>query len=326
MIVPQYWAESRRQGRVGRRQVTVKRYGWSDASVAEAQVLADSRAREAYDRIVAGENLPRRELKRAYNGAEGVPIREEIVGRHGDTVVTRNSYGARCLNTPDVLFADVDFEGRPEYGVPCLLAPGLALCAALAAWFLWRSRSLALLIGVAALPAGLAMIVAVRRMLVLLAGGPERVARRRIDRFIAAHRDWHLRIYRTPAGFRVLAMHRTFSSDEAEVAAFFEALGTDPVYARMCMRQRCFRARVSAKPWRVGIAEHIRPHRGVWPVDPAVLPDRKGWVVAYEEAARAYAACRLVETAGSGFVNDKVRSVQAIHDELCQATSGLPIA
>jgi hypothetical protein len=61
-------------------------------------------------------------------------------------------------------------------------------------------------------------------------------------------------------------------------------------------------------------------------VDPAVLPDRKGWVVAYEEAARAYAACRLVETAGSGFVNDKVRSVQAIHDELCQATSGLPIA
>jgi hypothetical protein len=38
-----------------------------------------------------------------YNGAAGVPIREEIVGRHGETVITRNSYGARCLNMPNVL-------------------------------------------------------------------------------------------------------------------------------------------------------------------------------------------------------------------------------
>lgn len=46
----------------------------------------------------------------AYNGAQGVPIREEVLERHGDTVITRNGYGAKCLNTPDVLFADVDFD------------------------------------------------------------------------------------------------------------------------------------------------------------------------------------------------------------------------
>jgi len=40
-----------------------------------------------------------------------VPIREEIVSRHGDTIITRNSYGARCLNTPNALFADITVSG-----------------------------------------------------------------------------------------------------------------------------------------------------------------------------------------------------------------------
>ncbi|MEQ1893799.1 MAG: hypothetical protein ABL998_14750, partial [Planctomycetota bacterium] len=34
--------------------------------------------------------------------AEGVPIREEIVSEHDAAVITRNGYGARCLNTPNV--------------------------------------------------------------------------------------------------------------------------------------------------------------------------------------------------------------------------------
>ena len=105
MIVPAYWAEARVQQRAGDRQVTVRRFGWSDAGQDDAQAMADARAAEAMRRIVAGEPLPKREPKMPYNGAAGVPIREEITGRHGSVVVTRNSYGARCLNVPDVLFA-----------------------------------------------------------------------------------------------------------------------------------------------------------------------------------------------------------------------------
>ena len=37
-------------------------------------------------------------------GGIGLPIREEVLARNGDDVITRNSYGARCLNEPDVLF------------------------------------------------------------------------------------------------------------------------------------------------------------------------------------------------------------------------------
>ena len=110
MIVPRFWAEGRIQEQVAGKQITVRRYGWSDDSPLAAQVHADQRTREAFDRIASGEKLNRRERKQAYNGADGVPIREEIVERQGDTVITRNSYGARCLNTPDVLFVDIDFD------------------------------------------------------------------------------------------------------------------------------------------------------------------------------------------------------------------------
>ena len=39
------------------------------------------------------------------------------------------------------------------------------------------------------------------------------------------------------------------------------AIGADPIYVQMCLRQHCFRARVSSKPWRIGIGQHLRPRR-----------------------------------------------------------------
>lgn len=93
MIVPRYWAEARRKAE-GARRVSVRRFGFSDASQEAAQAHAEERARVALEKILAGETLPRRELKRAYAGSDGLPIREEIVETHGDLVMTRNSYGA----------------------------------------------------------------------------------------------------------------------------------------------------------------------------------------------------------------------------------------
>lgn len=95
MIVPKFWAEGRQQHRTKGRQVTVRRFGWSDTSQADAQQSADVRVKQALDRILSGEKLARTDPKIPYNGAAGVPIREEIVDRQGETIITRNSYGAR---------------------------------------------------------------------------------------------------------------------------------------------------------------------------------------------------------------------------------------
>ncbi len=324
MIVPKYWAESHIRDKVRGRMTTIRRFGWSDESREDAQAVADKRAREAFDRIAAGETLVAREPKVPYNGAEGVPIREEIVDKHDDTVVTRNSYGARCLNTPDVLFADIDFETDVGTRLFC----GMILLLILGAVSLGIATGLWQLAAVgvgASFLLGPLLAAILHRLKILLAGGHEGRARKRIERFLASHPDWHVRLYRTPAGYRALALHRTFDPREEEALEFFRALGTDKVYVTMCRKQNCFRARLSPKPWRIGIAEHLRPNPGVWPVRPEYVPTRNAWIERYEQAARDFAACRFVDTFGSGKIHQKARAVQRLHDDLCKAQSGLPI-
>jgi hypothetical protein len=322
MIVPEFWAEGRVVDRVGGQQVTVRRFGWSDTSQQDAQRMADARAAEALERIARGELLPRREPKRAYNGAEGVPIREEVVSRHGETVITRNSYGALCLNTPNVLFADIDFD-EGSWAVTLsqvvLWMAGLGLAIGMYRAGSWPA-AIAIVVGTLAAAKLLGWLFAFLRR------NPEERARQRIQRFLSRHPDWHVRLYRTPAGLRLLAVHQAFDPHDPIVAECFRRLQVDPIYVRMCLRQRCFRARVSPKPWRIGIEQHLRPRPGVWPVNPERLPERRRWIEAYERVAVAYASCKFLEALGSGRHCAEALAVQRLHDELCQADRALPIA
>ena len=327
MTIPRFWAEARAQHRQQRTQVTVRRFGWSQTSEGEAQANAQERAADALRRILSGEEVLRREPKLAYNGAEGVPIREEIVAEHGKVVITRNSYGALCLNTEQVLFADVDFA-EPDRsffgcGFSLLLLAGSAALA-------WNSSGfnlkLFLLLVLPSIVAGFGLEKLGSRWVSSARGGASKIAARRIEGFIRGHQDWRLRVYQTPAGLRVLVTHRTFSAEDPAVAGFFHALGTDPVYVTMCQRQKCFRARVSPKPWRIGIAAHLRPRPGIWPVRPEALPARRAWVDAYHAKAAAFASCRFERELGNGGMDANVRRVMELHDQLCRAESGLPIA
>ena len=54
----------------------------------------------------------------------------------------------------------------------------------------------------------------------------------RIRAFSARQPTWGLRVYRTPAGIRVLASHAPFSASQLEVAECFASLGVDPVYGK----------------------------------------------------------------------------------------------
>jgi hypothetical protein len=329
MIVPDFWAEARaHHPRKGRKSspVTVRRFGWSTTSQADAEAMARQRADEALAKIVSGQTtLARHEPKVPYHGAEGVPIREEVLARHGSDVITRNSYGAHCLNTPDVLFADIDYETGPRVrlvlaAMTCLLVSGVLL----AAWF----RSGAILIGTifALIFVGYALAWGWWRLGMRLRGGPVRVAGRRVQAFLKSHRDWHLRLYRTPMGLRVVAMHRTFRPEEPAVKSFFEALRVDPLYAKMCRNQHCFRARLTAKPWRIGLAGHMRPRPGTWPVNPERLADRVAWIRDYEPAAAKYAACEFLEAVGARTTDRRAAEVVKLHDAESQALTRKPIA
>lgn len=328
MIIPKYWAEARLQHRERKRQVTVRRFGWSDVSPEAAQAHADTRVREAFERVLAGETLPRRERRVAYNGAEGVPIREEIVERDGDSVITRNGYGALCLNTPNVFFADIDFSAKP--GGRAILAVSLVLWIVVAVGLkigFDQTLTRSIMIGfAAALFLGYAFASWLQRAMLALNGGHEGVARKRIAVFLAQRPDWRLRVYRTPAGMRLLALHRLFDPREADVTTAFDALGVDPTYARMCSNQNCFRARLTPKPWRLGLPRLRPPYAAAWRLEHAELPGRREWIAEYGRASEGHAACRFVETLGSGRVDAGAEHVQQLHDLMCQAERDLPLA
>lgn len=330
MLIPDYWAEAQLKHRQRGRNVTIRRLGWSLDSQQQAQAMAEQRAQAALDGVLAGEPLNRRESRRGYHGAEGVPIREQVLERVAGAVITRNSYGAECLNVADVCFADVDYRrGCPLWWrFPGLLAVLIGLlhlpqCNGLAE-FWQQPLGGGLIIGgtLWLLTAGI-----VHRALLRLAGGAEALALRRLRRFVKRHRHWALRVYRTPAGLRLMAVHQRLSPDDAEVQALFRRSQTDPLYQRMCQRQRCFRARLSAKPWRIGISERLRPRGGGWPLDAERLSARQRWVERYRHKAAQYAACHYVCTIGSSAIDPTIAELVRLHDERCQSLrTDLPLA
>jgi hypothetical protein len=325
MIVPDHWAEARRQHKTSAKQVTVRRYGWSTSSQADAQFRAEARADEALQRIVAGEPLERRERKVAYNGAAGIPIREEVLARHGEEVITRNAYGAHCLNSPNALFADVDFT--TERGVkPALFAFAILSVASVATGMTLGSWGITFGLLFVSLVAAAPIASLFARLAVVAGGGSERIARERIASFISANPSWNVRLYRTPAGYRVLATHRPFEAKAEEVQRFFAIVSADPVYVRMCTNQNCFRARLTAKPWRIGVSAHMRPRPGVWPVRPESIAVRNQWIAGYETKAAAFSACRYIESMGSGVVHESLKSVVDLHDRESRALSGAQLA
>jgi hypothetical protein len=340
MIVPKFWAEARAQHREKGKQVTIRRYGWSDASQTDAQANADARASDALARVLAGEKLHRRDHKIPYNGAEGLPIREEVISTHGDAVITRNSYGAHCLNTPNVLFADVDFPEPKMWPWNTAIAILAIVMAAVSyQWATgsdsccerssWRVLLLLGLILASFIVASLLVASIEKRFRSILSARPSRrenAALAQIREFAERQPSWGLRVYRTPAGFRVLATHATFNASQLEVAQCFSSLGVDSVYRQMCLNQQCFRARLTAKPWRAGVSAHMRPRPGVWPIKPEQIPVRAAWVAEYERAASGFAACRYVERLGSAVVHPDVRSVIELHDSQSRALSQLPLA
>jgi len=322
LIIPKYWAEAQKQIQYKNRQITIKRFGWSDLSVEDAQQHAETRVVEAIEKIKSGQNIRKFDHKIPYNGSEGLPIREEIIDQQDDVIITRNSYGALCLNTPDVLFADIDFNYTPSsrlYFSGLFLLFLISIVSALL-FQSWIVLGIGILFSIIISKQTAGKLLDIQHRFI---GGPEQQVLKSIRNFSQHHPTWHLRTYRTPKGYRVLVMHQVFDPRGEEAQLLFNALQADPNYVRMCKNQNCFRARISPKPWRIGI-EALR--LGVWPVKEERMIDREIWVNEYQARAKKYASCKFIEQLGSQMVHAKAKRVQSTHDQYCNANINLEIA
>lgn len=185
--------------------------GWSETSQEEAFANAQARLSRILDYLRSDKPLDE------YQYVFDQVICEEVVDRISDedgeaAIISRNAYGSLVMNTPRLMFIDID-----------LPKPMPSLGERIKAWF---SR-----------PTDTA--------------SPEQRTLDEIRRWQAANDQYTLRAYRTRAGFRLLVVNWCFDGPDQAAMRVLDQLKSDRLYRRLCLAQQCFRARLSPKPWRV---------------------------------------------------------------------------
>jgi hypothetical protein len=287
MRIPPFWAKGAHTGADGEgNQRTAHASGWSFDSLEEAKTNAVARARKAFEAWISGARPG------AYDYLDS-PLKEEIVESLGSgddqiAIVTRNRYGALVLNSANVAFVDIDF--------PPLVTAGFLdaiLCAFSAARREKRAQA--------------SQDDALGKVRSWAGGGKER----------------SMRVYRTPAGLRLLLTDRLYDPKDSGTVDVLRELGTDPLYMKLTERQECFRARLTPKPWRCECSDPPSPFP--WD-DPNAESRFRNWQREYESKRKGYAACRLVEEIGSPSSDEQIAAIIQLHDEYACGSAGEKLA
>lgn len=369
------------------KQATIKRYGWSDSSQSEALAHAKARVADAHSRWLAGEDILRREREEEYNERNGIPIREQIISEQTfskdksssvtQVITTRNSYGAQVANVDNIAIIDIDDKDllRHLYSeqylddgfMPAIIAYKNKSSSKIPVWvFIIVFMLIAIIIawlGISwlwLLPIMFGATVylwyqADQRDKASLQKHYDNVASLQpfltdlIQKRIARHPNESFRLYETPAGFRVIATHSTVLPNDSVVTEWFEYFHTDTNYVRLCQAQQCFRARLTAKPWRMSeVAKTSKldkniPAKDFWfgsdntGEDNSIeqrqeaLKARKQWIADYDRFAQNYRACDYIERFAGKEVSQQSASVAikdfvAWHDRACRVGKALPLA
>lgn len=398
MLIPKYWAqhkqrfESLETSSKSSKQATIKRYGWSEVSQAEALLHAKERVTDTHKRWLAGEDILRRERREEYNASNGIPIREQIISEHSflenelsnnsaaatQLIVTRNSYGAQVANVNNIAIIDVDNDDLLHQKYPddynhhgFMLAFLVNQSNPSAKVKVWLFVLIFILITSVIAWLGLSwlwlLVVMIGATIYLWQQASARDKARAqkyaddaasllpymidlIKKRVASHPTERFRLYQTPAGFRIMATHDVVSPNDKLVAEWFAYFHADTNYVRLCQIQHCFRARLTAKPWRMTEVEDNRlakdiPAKNFWFVDDSNTDDtdsqhhkalaaRQQWIADYDNYAKSYRACRYIESiTGKEVAGISASTAQATidefiqwHDKACQVNKDLPMA
>lgn len=288
MQVPKFWSKATAQQTTPQgKDVAFSCWRPSQISQADAYASALIAAERVLKAFLCGNEVTR------YPYGCASP-REEVTNELSDdqgnvtAIVTRNRYGSLVLNTERVLFVDIDFP--PDGFVETI------------------KHLFARLLGRKAAP---------------LASRHEENVKTSLQQFLSAHSQWNLRLYRTFAGLRAIATHDLFDPADELVYSLLEQLGSDPLYIRLCKTQKCFRARLTPKPWRCGHVANSIPY----PLQDAQQTERyERWKAQYESRQRGYATCQFLGALGSGHVHPDVGQIIGLHDFATRCDAPLPLA
>jgi hypothetical protein len=120
-----------------------------------------------------------------------------------------------------------------------------------------------------------------------------------------------------------LATQDLVEADSDIADGVFEALGADPLYRKLCKTHKCFRARLTPKPWPCGI--NTKPQR--WPWLNAKEEKRfQKWETEYQSSSSNWATCELLRQIGNSDVHPEVQAILKLHDDTTRVGSKLQLA
>lgn len=129
-----------------------------------------------------------------------------------------------------------------------------------------------------------------------------------------------VRVYETCKGYRVLLGLRDLPANSARAQALMRSFRTDALYAALCARQNCYRARLTPKPTRIRMRTALKFR---FPYAEEDFPSLRQWLAEYSVKSEKYAVCRLAGTFGPDISGDPV---VAYHDRTCRLSADLPLA
>ena len=288
MRLARFWSRQTADAadRQGRRVRAAAR-GWSDDSEAAASTMASSIAQRVAQLLAGGQT----KLARYQYGERPIPepVTREFVDASGlCAAVTRNVYGASVLNARDLMFVDVDVEPPPGQSGKQLLSGIMSIFG--------------------------------RKPEPLPASADPTAD---LVRAVADRRGLGMRLYKTAAGYRAIITTGSYDSTSPDTQALLGEFGSDPLYVRLCRLQASFRARLTPKPWRIG----LQPPRVTFPYNtPRAQSVIDDWLRRYEAACATYSTCRFIGAYGPGDVAPAFTELIAYHDNETKATGALPLA
>ncbi|WKZ35591.1 MAG: hypothetical protein QY332_18430 [Anaerolineales bacterium] len=126
------------------------------------------------------------------------------------------------------------------------------------------------------------------------------------------------RLYETYQGARVIVQGRNFHTQDHATRDMMNEFNCDVLYTAICKKQGCFRARLTPKPYRMG----MKAYKVKYPRE-SVDIQFDHWLQNYENRSRSFSVCKFIGQIGS---DSGTFEAVRLHDEITGAGIKLPLA
>ena len=113
--------------------------------------------------------------------------------------------------------------------------------------------------------------------------------------------------------FRPTKPGKTFNPADPQALDLLTAFQSDKLYIQLCKSQECFRARLTPKPWRVGMDNPPRTY-------PWISDEKEQqfntWSARYDQAITKHTACQFIAHHGEPTIHPDIQPILTLHDQL----------